>query len=439
MMTAMSIYVTSPRFKTLLPDRRRALVAAVSTLKGINGMKRSSILVGVTLVLLTLAASAAPAATITVQLVGITFVEQNITIEVGDTVRWEWVSGFHNVESGVVVSGAGVHDGRFRSGDPTSVVGTTYDRVFDQAFLDANPITGNVYPYYCIVHTSVDMVGTITVTCTTNAACADADLCNGTETCQNGTCVSGTALNCDDGNVCTDDSCDAIAGCQNVNDDTNTCDDGEPCTSDDVCSAGTCAGTPGPDCCQIDSDCDDGNVCTDDQCGGGVCTAVANAAACDDGNTCTDGDVCSQEVCSGTAVSGCCNSDADCDDGDAGTLDTCEANICIISVIDPCLADSDCNDGDVCTTDSCDSGICNLAAIDGCCHADADCDDADECTDDVCMDNVCDNTPVDGCPDTGGTSSPCGSLGMITFTLMFMGLMVMRVAPGPSRRRHDGR
>ena len=128
-------------------------------------MKRWSIFVGVTLVLLTLAASAAPAATITVQLVGFTFVEQDITIEVGDTVHWEWVSAlhFHNVESGVVVSGAGVHDGMFRSGDPTSVVGTTYDLVFDQAFLDAHPIAGNEYPYYCIVHTFFDMVGTVTV------------------------------------------------------------------------------------------------------------------------------------------------------------------------------------------------------------------------------------------------------------------------------------
>ncbi len=112
-----------------------------------------------------LGASAAPAATITVQLVSITFVEQDITIEVGDTVRWEWVSAlhFHNVESGVVVNGAGVHDGMFRSGDPTDVVGTTWDLVFDRAFVDAHPVAGNVYPYYCIVHTFFGMVGTVTV------------------------------------------------------------------------------------------------------------------------------------------------------------------------------------------------------------------------------------------------------------------------------------
>ena len=36
------------------------------------------------------------------------------TVDVGDTVDWAWVSGLHNVESGV----GGIHDGAFRSGDP---------------------------------------------------------------------------------------------------------------------------------------------------------------------------------------------------------------------------------------------------------------------------------------------------------------------------------
>ena len=206
-------------------------------------MKRSSIFVGVTLLLLTLVASAAPAATITVQLIVIDFVEQDITIQVGDTVHWEWVSGTHNVVSGV----GGVQDFNFDSGNPAA--GTTFDVTFDQAFLDANSMPDNEYPYYCEPHLALGMIGTITVTavasgCNTNSDCTDADLCNGTETCQSGACASGTALNCDDNNACTNDSCDATAGCQNVNDDTNTCDDGESCTSNDVCSAGKCVGTP---------------------------------------------------------------------------------------------------------------------------------------------------------------------------------------------------
>ena len=100
----------------------------------------------------------------TVELIMIDFIPGDVTINLGDTVHWIWVSGgFHNVESGIVVNLSGVHDGNFRSGDFTNVVGTTYDLVFDKTFLDAHPVAGNVYPYYCIVHSAVGMVGTVTV------------------------------------------------------------------------------------------------------------------------------------------------------------------------------------------------------------------------------------------------------------------------------------
>ena len=47
-------------------------------------------------------------------------------------------------------------------------------------------------------------------------SCADGTVCNGTEVCGNGTCNPGTPLNCDDGNVCTADSCNPTTGCVNV-------------------------------------------------------------------------------------------------------------------------------------------------------------------------------------------------------------------------------
>ncbi|MEM7307639.1 MAG: plastocyanin/azurin family copper-binding protein [Planctomycetota bacterium] len=87
------------------------------------------------------------------------FVPANLTIDVGDTVRWVWVGGLHNVESGV----GGIPDGIFSSGGPTPVVGTEFSVTFDQAFLDANPVLGNVYDYYCVIHVSLGQVGTITV------------------------------------------------------------------------------------------------------------------------------------------------------------------------------------------------------------------------------------------------------------------------------------
>lgn len=49
--------------------------------------------------------------------------------------------------------------------------------------------------------------------CTTNAECDDLDVCNGVETCQAGACVPGGPLVCDDGNACTTNGCDPIAGC----------------------------------------------------------------------------------------------------------------------------------------------------------------------------------------------------------------------------------
>jgi len=75
-------------------------------------------------------------------------------------------------------------------------------------------------------------------------SCMDGDLCNGVESCVDGHCEAGIPWACDDGNGCTDDSCDAVLGCQFVY-NTEPCDDGNPGTCGDICSEGVCAGTPG--------------------------------------------------------------------------------------------------------------------------------------------------------------------------------------------------
>jgi cysteine-rich repeat protein len=47
------------------------------------------------------------------------------------------------------------------------------------------------------------------------SSCADATVCNGDETCDGaGTCLAGAAPTCDDGDPCTQDSCDDVGGCQ---------------------------------------------------------------------------------------------------------------------------------------------------------------------------------------------------------------------------------
>ena len=88
---------------------------------------------------------------------GLNFIPARLTIHVGDTVRWVWATAGHSVVSGT----DGNADNRFCSPDdtgcanpPLSNAGATYDHTF------AN--TGS-FPYYCSVHFSLGMTGTITV------------------------------------------------------------------------------------------------------------------------------------------------------------------------------------------------------------------------------------------------------------------------------------
>jgi hypothetical protein len=44
--------------------------------------------------------------------------------------------------------------------------------------------------------------------------CPDGTVCNGDETCSGGVCTPGPPLVCDDGDMCTTDTCAADTGCQ---------------------------------------------------------------------------------------------------------------------------------------------------------------------------------------------------------------------------------
>ncbi|HYR96802.1 MAG TPA: hypothetical protein VEM57_08695 [Candidatus Binatus sp.] len=46
--------------------------------------------------------------------------------------------------------------------------------------------------------------------------CSDRDACNGEETCRSGRCTAGSAPGCDDGDLCTIDTCDRISGCRHA-------------------------------------------------------------------------------------------------------------------------------------------------------------------------------------------------------------------------------
>lgn len=235
-------------------------------------------------------------------------------------------------------------------------------------------------------------------------ACSTGNKCVVGQECQQGSCIGGVALNCSDGNECSEDSCDPAAGCGhapiagpctdgNICTSNDYCQDGEcvpgdaldcaddnPCTADTCSSATGCVHTPtiepGASCCLSPADCPSefsfplkcndietcqGDsltaICQDNQCGSVV---VQDDSACNGlANSCG---LFSNIVCTGQVVQvpqACplsCTQNADCD-----ALAYCDG-VCKSDVPNggPCVAD-----------DQCESGNCNPApnGVDWFCNA----------------------------------------------------------------------
>ncbi|MEY3014593.1 MAG: hypothetical protein RIT45_3328 [Pseudomonadota bacterium] len=112
---------------------------------------------------------------------------------------------------------------------------------------------------------------------------ADGSVCTTGDSCQAGVCTAGTALDCDDKNPCTQDSCQQTKGCVHTANTAN-CSDGNACTSGDSCAAGACVGKA--------MACDDGNPCTVDGCDpqtGCTTAGAADGAPCGAGLECKGG------------------------------------------------------------------------------------------------------------------------------------------------------
>ncbi|HOX41942.1 MAG TPA: hypothetical protein PK668_00005, partial [Myxococcota bacterium] len=253
--------------------------------------------------------------------------------------------------------------------------------------------------------------------------------------CESGACTGTEALACDDLSLCTDDSCDDVTGCGHA-----PAHEGEECgerTCDTlgwnqvVCQAGQC------DLVQLVLDCDDGNVCTDDACDAGAgCANTDNTLDCDDANACTVGDTCQGGGCVGAPLDedldgygplnlGC---GADCDDaafevnpgvfegpfGDAICADGVD-NDCDLAVDDldstclQCQGDGDCDNGDFCDgAETCVGGAC-LAGTNPC--PETECNRCDEGTG-SCFDPVgtsCGNPGDSACdnPDSCDGAGAC--------------------------------
>ena len=279
--------------------------------------------------------------------------------------------------------------------------------------------------------------------------CNDENACTTLDNCVNGTC-KGVATSCDDGNVCTQDTCEPDSGCQALPLSDIPCDDNDACTDGDSCLDGECEGAENVVC-------DDSNPCTEDSCepesGCLFASEPLEGEGCDDGDTCTEGDSCQEglcvpglnacecevdddcqayedlDLCNGTlhCVESKCVVDAEtivvcdpvndtdceysvcnpvagqcsmvtapygspCDDGNECTLgETCFFGSCLGGILVTC------DDGNSCTTDSCDPLFgCVSAPLD-----DVVCDDGDSCTsDDTCQDGECiGGASICGCQD----------------------------------------
>jgi len=137
--------------------------------------------------------------------------------------------------------------------------------------------------------------------------CDDDNECTENDICKNGSCTGLTILECDDSNSCTYDTCDPDSGCVHTPQDL-PCSDGDQCTVIDSCVQGECVGVGEPDC-------EDGNLCTDDSCTPGEgCVNAPNTLPCDDGSECTTNDTCGAGACVGGPAPDCDDNDVCTDD-----------------------------------------------------------------------------------------------------------------------------
>jgi hypothetical protein len=160
--------------------------------------------------------------------------------------------------------------------------------------------------------------------------------------------------------------------------------------------------------CSISANCDDGNACTQDACNAGFCAhpAVANGTACNDGSACTAVDTCQAGACVGsspvvcTAADSChaagtcdpgtgkCSNPAapdgtTCSDGNACTLfDSCQAGVCTPAFPVLCIPTDDCH----AESGTCDpsTGLCSNAAL----------PDGTPCKNGVCEGGACTTPPL---------------------------------------------
>jgi cysteine-rich repeat protein len=178
----------------------------------------------------------------------------------------------------------------------------------------ANPQTISVGEAAVAAHLAHgDQLGACQLTCP--ASCDDGNLCTSDSCGANGQCQH-SLVSCEDGVVCTRDACDPAVGCLRLPNDGLSCDDGNDCTSADACAGTVCRGTAIADCCAGDADCDDRDPCTEDACFLGRCQNSLRNCAVE--NKCLAG------FCNANAQGACETTEVSCDDSNVCTDDACD-------------------------------------------------------------------------------------------------------------------
>ncbi|MBI5485852.1 MAG: hypothetical protein HY905_00820 [Deltaproteobacteria bacterium] len=159
--------------------------------------------------------------------------------------------------NGLVETGEECDDGNSTAGDGCEP-GCTFTCHVGDACEDGNPCTENfcdTTSHLCGARPGTDGV-----------PCGTGDICTGFGTCLSGSCYSSTALNCNDDEPCTIDTCEVPEGCIHTErPEGSSCVDPFYCITGETCRRGLdlvlrCRGDLGT------SPCNDGNVCTTDIC-----------------------------------------------------------------------------------------------------------------------------------------------------------------------------
>jgi hypothetical protein len=241
--------------------------------------------------------------------------------------------------------------------------------------------------------------------------------------CANGNCLM-SAVNCDDFNPCTADTCTAGSGCIHTPiANCGGCTSNAQCDDKTACSTDTCDPTTkqcrhqfDPACRPCTADnvalvCNDYDACTYDVCGSdGNCAYVPTGAEecvtefCQDDLDCVDSSTCTIGRCD--QFTGLCEYLAAlCEDSNPCTVDgpaQCVEGIGCLNAVDPtcggssCLTAADCPVESPCFIPACSAGKCTGAW--------KTCNDGNACTGDYCdnADGVCKTFPAQPC-----TAKPC--------------------------------